>query len=325
MKITQTTPFGIRKNNASHLNALEFFLPGPAETVGIGFATPENQYDLAGLDVENTIPVRLSTFTTSFVSVNYSVSTNLGLLDSGTLEFPPGQTVQQLEFAPGSMEGVRQIRMTLSDPVNAELTGYSQIIYEKPYEIAEPLIVTGDEWSYFKGTSEPPADWNQTAFDDSTWLTGPSGFGYEAGSGYDACIATNLSDMRGNYYSIYARRLFWVDDPSRMTELTFGMEWDDGYIVYLNGVQIDSQYPPSPAVYNQPASSDSHEACCGSGCVPRQVDLASYISALNPGFNVLAVQAHNGKLDSSDFSSRTVIFWKTVYPDTVKRQYAVCG
>lgn len=182
------------------------------------------------------------------------------------------------------------------------MTTYSQATFQKPYEIAESLIIEGDTWDYFKGASEPPADWNQPAFAPVTaWLTGPSGFGYENNSGYEDCIATNLTDMRGSYYSIYARRLFWIDDPTRMTELTLTMEWDDGYIAYLNGVPVDSQSPPSPVVHNQPASSDTHEACCGSGCTPRQVDLASYINILNPGFNVLAVQAHNGTLSSSDF------------------------
>lgn len=289
------------QNEPNQLNALASFLPTPASTVGIGIATPEDTYAIADLEIENRIPVRLSTFTTSRVSVDYTLYANSSVLDAGTLYFTPGQTLQYIEFTLGTPEELQQLRVSLSNPVNAELTRHQQILYKKPYKIAESRVAEGDTWSYFKGTSEPPADWNQTAFDDNAWLTGPSSFGYEAGSGYQACIATKLTDMQGGYYSVYARRLFRVDDPARLTELKLTMDWDDGYIAYLNGTLVDSQYPPSPAAYNRPASSDAHEACCGSGCTPRQVDLASYIGILNPGVNVLAIQAHNGTLSSSDF------------------------
>lgn len=289
------------QNNPGQLSQLEPFLPTPADSVGIGIAVLDNNQDLTGLQVENKIPVRLSTFTTNSVSADYTVNTNLGILASGTLDFPPGQTVQQIEFAVPSLEGLQQLRVVLSNPVNAEITKYAQVIYQKPYELKKTLVAEGDIWTYFKGTSEPTADWNQLGFNDSTWLAGPSGFGYEASSGYQNCIATNLTDMRGNYYSVYARRLFRVDDPTRITELKLTIEWDDGYILYLNGVPVDSQNPPNPVAYNQPADNDDHEACCGSGCASRQVDLMDFADLLVSGENVLAIQAHNATLSSSDF------------------------
>ena len=288
------------QNEPTQLDELEFFLPTPAATVGVGIAIPQNMLDLS--ELANKIPVRLSTFTTSFVSVNYAVSTNIGPVTAGTLNFTPGQTVQHIEFTIPPTEDLRLVSVSLSSPVNAELTNYSQVTYQKPYEIAESLIAEGDTWEYFKGTSEPPADWNQPAFVPvAAWLAGPSGFGYEDSSGYGPCIATDLTDMQDSYFSVYARKLFWIEDPARVTELTLTMEWDDGYIAYLNGVPVDSQNPPSPVAYDEPASSDTHEACCGSGCMPDQADLSSFIGLLNPGFNVLAIQAHNGTIDSSDF------------------------
>ena len=79
------------------------------------------------------------------------------------------------------------------------------------------------------------------------------------------------------------------------------MEWDDGYIAYINGIHVDSQYPPDPVAYNQPASTSNHEACCGSGCTPRRVDLSAFIGNLMAGENTLCVQAHNTSSGSSDF------------------------
>ena len=66
-------------------------------------------------------------------------------------------------------------------------------------------ILEGDTWTYFKGTIEPPADWNQIAFIDTAWLSGASGFGY--GDGDDATV---LSDMQNVYLSVYTRRQFDV-------------------------------------------------------------------------------------------------------------------
>jgi hypothetical protein len=62
-------------------------------------------------------------------------------------------------------------------------------------------IVAGDDWRYFKGNTEPGAGWKNSGFDDSSWLKGPSGFGY--GDGDDN---TTLSDMQNGYLSVYARK-----------------------------------------------------------------------------------------------------------------------
>ncbi len=51
------------------------------------------------------------------------------------------------------------------------------------------LIAPGDTWKFFRGTdavSDPADAWKETSFDDSSWETGDSGFGY--GDGDDATI-----------------------------------------------------------------------------------------------------------------------------------------
>ncbi|MHC4742346.1 MAG: hypothetical protein ACYS8Z_10560 [Planctomycetota bacterium] len=83
------------------------------------------------------------------------------------------------------------------------------------------------------------------------------------------------------------------------------MDWDDGYITYVNGKRVNSENPPDSPDFNEPASG-SHEACCGTGtpsgpCPPEKVDLSEHIADLEIGANVLAVQVHNRTLSSSDF------------------------
>lgn len=266
------------------------FLPSVAGAVGVGLAVPENILDMDELGAH--VPVRLSTFAAQPVSVDYVIEG----LDSGALSFAPGQTVEHLPVPAGQSSD--KIVVTLGNPVNAELTGYSTVTYRST--LSEPLIVVGDEWRYFKGVVEPPADWNALAFDDSGWPAGPTGIGYEAGSGYESCLATILADMRGNYLSVYARRRFFVEDPSRLVRLTFTMDFDDGYIAFLNGVQVDAQFAPNPPAHDRPAATSNHEACCGD-CPADRIDLGDSLGLLVPGWNVLAVQVHNTSLPSSDF------------------------
>jgi hypothetical protein len=292
----------------SQLAELEPFLPCPADTVGVGFAVPDSILDLSLL--AKGIPVRLSTFTTATVSVDYTIDSteaqNLASLPAGgTLHFVPGQTVQKIQYTIPAGIDLCDIRVTLSNPVNAELTGYRQITHKGMCGDVGRLVREGDKWRYFKGTQEPPATWNSLAFDDGTWLEGPTPIGYEASSGYEKCIATKLSDMRNAYISVYARRYFVVDDPSKLTGLYFAMDADDGYIAYVNGVQVSSRYVATGAKYNQSATTN-HEACCGTSvpngpCPPEQIDLSSFIGDLVPGVNVLAVQVHNVVVSSSDF------------------------
>ncbi len=283
-------------SDPNQANLLLPFLPSPADTVGIGIALREDTYNLT--DLTNQIPVRLSTFTPNPVTVDYAVYTDGSLYDSGTLPFIPGETIKVIEFAMPPAEGLSEVLVTLSNTVNAEITGYQQVLFAIPYEIEKTLIQAGEVWRYFKGTSEPPANWNDLGFIDGGWLTGATGIGFEKETGYGPCIATNLTDMQNSYFSVYARKLFQIEDPSRVTELTFSMEFDDGYIAYLNGTRVDSYYPPTVVAYNQPASG-SREAACGG--TPTPIDLSDYIDLLVPGDNVLAVQVHNTTLGSTDF------------------------
>jgi hypothetical protein len=290
------------QGDPNQLNLLTPFMTTASSVVGVGLAVTSNELATSQLKTTNSVPVRLSTFTTNTVSVDYSVVTDTGTLGSGTLTFIPGQTVRKIEFTVPSPATLKRLRVTLSNPVGAELTRYSQVLYQKPYVLEQSLVVKGDTWDYFKGTSEPPADWNQIAFTPALpWLTGPSGFGYERGTGYGSCIATNLSDMYGNYLSVYARKMFWIDDPQRVSSLVLGMLWDDGYIAYINGTRVSSQNPPTIVAYDQPASSTTHESACGVGVLPEQFNLSSDIDHLVPGWNVLAIQVHNAPSTSSDF------------------------
>jgi hypothetical protein len=100
----------------------------PDAPVGVAFVTWTNQLDLA--EIYQGIPVGLSCFTPHFVSVNYAFADPHGVLSSGTLEFAPGETVKRIYPANFSTVDKTFITVTLSQPVQSELTGESQVTFQ---------------------------------------------------------------------------------------------------------------------------------------------------------------------------------------------------
>lgn len=195
------------------------------------------------------------------------------------------------------------------------------------------MVDTGAIWQYFKGTEEPSPglggeatiDWTQPAFVPIGWSSDPSGIGYG-----DNDDNTELLDMRrildsidpvnnppqqAGYASIYGRHEFTVT-AGNYDALVFEMDYDDGYVAYLNGVEIarsntisETQNPPTFDYL-----SGSHEAG-----TPAVIDLAPFTALLNdaPATNILAVQVHNATLTSSDATMIPRILGRTYTPESI--------
>ncbi len=197
--------------------------------------------------------------------------------------------------------------LTPNTPYNYTVTAYDATNNESPVSavlnvstlqttsdpVEQTLIQEGDMWQYFKGTSEPPSDWRDTGFDDTSWLSGPSGFGYA-----DNDDATVLEDMSGNYVTVYLRKTF--DNPFAAYESIFlNLYYDDGFVAYINGVEVARDNIVGEPAYDQPASGQ-HES--NRHLSPAQFDISAFSHLLLPGTNVLAIQLRNAGLYSSDAS-----------------------
>lgn len=91
------------------------------------------------------------------------------------------------------------------------------------------VVAASDTWHYFPGNSEPPVNWTNTGFNESSWLSGPGGFGF--GDGDDG---TTISPV----ISVYLRTTFTVVDISNISWAILDMDYDDGFVAYLNGHEI---------------------------------------------------------------------------------------
>ncbi len=166
--------------------------------------------------------------------------------------------------------------------------------YYRTYE-ARTLVGAGATWRYFKGTQTPPANWTAIAFDDSLWLSGPSGFGYA-----DNDDATVLGDMLSNYSTVYIRKSFFIPDVN-FTNLTLQVSYDDGFVAYLNGHEVARYFAPGnpgELVLHTALATGSHEYIDGNDIF----DISSYAGHLVAGNNVLAIVGLNQTAASSDFS-----------------------
>ncbi len=168
------------------------------------------------------------------------------------------------------------------------------------------FVEEGENWKYFKGTKEPPRSWRALTFNDSTWETGQSGFGYG-----DNDDRTKLSDMRfyektpndpgqPGYLSLYIRRTFQMRNVGDIEKLILRVDYDDGFVAYLNGQEItraNIEGTPNQAVSYNTKAKKGHEA--GS---PKDFDITEKLNLLKNGKNVLAIQVHNDKITSNDLT-----------------------
>jgi len=180
------------------------------------------------------------------------------------------------------------------------LPGEHLIVFASGKDRSDPplywqtVIRLGDEWNYVLPDAGTPAGWRSAGFDDSSWETGPGGIGY--GDGDDATVIPST-------ISLFMRKSFPVEDPSVIQGGALHMDYDDGFVAYLNGNEIAragvSGYPPT---YNTTASGN-HEAAMYSGGGPERFDIPAGTGLFLEGENVLAIQVHNVSSGSSDMTA----------------------
>jgi hypothetical protein len=167
------------------------------------------------------------------------------------------------------------------------------------------LVKFGSNVKYFiTDTDAFDNDWKKapSLFNDSSWTEALSPLGFESSGGIlEDSIATNIKDeMRGTNASGFFRYPFTFDSNSKqVTSLELKVIIDDGFVAYLNGVEVGSFGKPSPFLWNSSSTKSRSDNIVKS--TPIIIDLTSHRSALIDGNNVLAIQGMNQSRSSSDF------------------------
>ena len=181
---------------------------------------------------------------------------------------------------------------TIDESSNTELNNrLAGLFYSFLPAMETKLVKSGDVVRYWKGTSEPSASWKTQGFNDSAWLTGATAIGYG-----DQNLMTDLPDMLNLYTSVYLRKSFNVANPASIETLQLRVDYDDGFVAYLNGTEIVRTNVAGSPVFGSQATA-GHEAG-----TQETWDVTPFKNLLQSGANVLAVLALNQTNSSSDFN-----------------------
>ncbi|MEN8204015.1 MAG: CotH kinase family protein [Bacteroidota bacterium] len=150
----------------------------------------------------------------------------------------------------------------------------------------------GSSFHYLKGKDAGSLDpaWMNPGFEDSIWSEGHAPFRYGDGTG-----GTILDDMQYNYSVVYMRSSFTATHVDSLENLLCSVDYDDGFVVWINGLKVLSKNAPA-VLFHDGFSSGLRE----SGVVDVfHMDLNRV--DLKEGENTLAIQAFNTSLTSTDF------------------------
>ena len=275
-----------------------FMSTPPDAPVGIGLA---NWDPLTFANLTSGVPVRLSSFTTNTVYVDYTISGPSGSVTSGTLKFDPGETVERITV-PGSVgAGQTLLQVVLSNPVNGEITGedsaYAPNVPAPPTGMNTTLIPFGSAWKYLDDGSNQGTGWRLPGFSDTGWSNGVAELGY-GDNDEDTTIRSNRTDTT-RIATYYFRKTFNVANPSQFGDLSLRLLRDDAGIVYLNGTEVlrSPNMPPGEVAYNQVTG--------GTAPDDNSIDSTNILggaSLLVTDVNLVAVEIHQQALGSSDVS-----------------------
>jgi spore coat protein CotH len=166
----------------------------------------------------------------------------------------------------------------------------------------ETIIYDSSVWHYTIPEVTTSPSWILPSYDASGWTLANGGFGN--GDNDDQTI------LPMGTTSVYQRIPFNIVDTSLITKLIFNIDYDDGYVAYLNGIEIarNGMILSGQPLYNQFASI-SHEAVLYQGQYPDQLVFTSeqLNTLIHNGENILCVEVHNQNSSSSDLTSRAFL------------------
>jgi len=177
-------------------------------------------------------------------------------------------------------------------PGTAPQKNYTELVAENAAKrVLVPTQAIGLKWS------------GGQSFDDSAWTLctdSPGGVGYERSSGYEELISLDLEEQMYNQSATcYIRIPFTVsyDGLASYSSLALKIRYDDGFIAYLNGVEVARRNFTGIPAWDSNATSNHPDS---SSVIFENIDISEFISLLQSGGNLLAIHSMNVSTTSSD-------------------------
>ncbi|MCA9260780.1 MAG: CotH kinase family protein, partial [Planctomycetales bacterium] len=136
---------------------------------------------------------------------------------------------------------------------------------------------------------------------------------------FSSLIDLDLADAwQTNPTSVYYRTTFDVADPATLSTMTLDMQYDDGFVAYLNGSIVASALSPRQPGFESHATAERDDAFA---LAPASFNLTPYLDLLVEGTNVLAIHALNRDDASEDLLSRPQLTATRRIDDTLASVY----
>ena len=160
----------------------------------------------------------------------------------------------------------------------------------------ETVVGNGQSVKYIVPTNQIDNQWIEKDYDDQNWNSGQYGIGY--GDEDDETVVSSGTQ------SIFARSYFQIDDLESVQNMVLHMDYDDAFVVYLNGTEVarENITGVSPLAHDHQANSYTEPRIPFNQDLWKK-DITSSLPLINQGENLLALQVHNFNSESSDLSA----------------------
>jgi len=158
------------------------------------------------------------------------------------------------------------------------------------------LVNQASVWKYLDNGSNQGTGWRQLNFGDTSWPSGPAEFGY----GDRDELTTNQFglDPDNKYVTTYYRHKFVNTNQTPFKKVMVGLLRDDGGIVYLNAAEIFRSNMRTGTIDFMTLASSAIDGLNEVTFYETNVQPAHILL----GTNILAVEIHQQRRDSSDIS-----------------------
>ena len=161
----------------------------------------------------------------------------------------------------------------------------------------QTLVSSNSVWKYSDQGLNLSNAWRAPAYDESLWPSGPAPLGYgDANGTYPRTTNSFGTNSANKYITTYYRRAFVVPDAPAWSNATVTMQRDDGAVVYLNGTEIFRSNMTNAAIDYLTRALTTVSTTGETTWYSTNFNAA----LLHAGTNVLAVEIHQDKPDSSD-------------------------
>lgn len=155
------------------------------------------------------------------------------------------------------------------------------------------FVKFGSSWKYFDRGMAAPAGWQDAAFSDAGWKSGPAELGY--GNHKERTTLSFGKDPDKKYITSYFRKTFTITDISFFATLRLNAYIDDGAIIYVNGKEVGRFNLKNRSGYAALAEWAEEN---GNAITSFDIPAGNFIS----GSNTIAVEVHQSSQQSHDLA-----------------------